>query len=286
MNTDPAYVQSLIDAGQTYTDRRAAVAEDLPAHRLRVQGRRLPAALARGLGRDIDLRAVPEPADHGRPPAAPPRAPHRARSKALSKYPDQLRTIASTVQRDVFYELPHYDRRRGARQRRLPRRLRPRRLLRRAGRGRRGHADRRHRRDHHAHRRRRVLHAPLRPARARAGDRRPLRVPRLVPLALDPLAQVRQAPALGRLLGRERVQARVERRQRRRRGVVIGAGRPGGPRVAGRALRAGLAGRAGRAGSPWSPPRRRPRAAWRPPARRRSGRRARRRRRRRARTPR
>jgi hypothetical protein len=106
MNVDPAYVQTLVDAGQTYTpDERAwleryrdiayesAVDEylqhwrqDWGGNSVYVQYPDPPIVVIRFLRR-LEL--------------------HTERVKALSKYPGQIRTIASTVQRDVFYELPY-----------------------------------------------------------------------------------------------------------------------------------------------------------------------------------
>ncbi len=66
---------------------RAGLARPLPRHHLRVQGRRLPAALARGLGRQLGLRAVPGPADRGDPLAPPPGAAHRRGSRRSRSTP-------------------------------------------------------------------------------------------------------------------------------------------------------------------------------------------------------
>ena len=106
MNTDPAYVQTLLDAGQTYTpgeQRWLQNYQDI-AYESKVD------AYLQHWREDWGGNSVY--AQYPDPPILVirllRRLPlHTKRLKALSQHPDQLRTITSTVQRDVFYELPY-----------------------------------------------------------------------------------------------------------------------------------------------------------------------------------
>jgi hypothetical protein len=106
MNIDPAYVQALLDAGAQFTADEQRWIESY---------------------RNISYESkIHDYLNHWREDwggtsvyAQYPKAPivvirllrhqtlHTRRLKALSKHPDQIRTIASTVQRDSFYELPY-----------------------------------------------------------------------------------------------------------------------------------------------------------------------------------
>jgi hypothetical protein len=105
MNTDPAYVQSLLDDDRTYTEheRRWIKTYDRIDYQPRVDD-------YLEHWRD-DWGGTATYAQYPNPPIMVVYllrrdALHTARLKALSKYPDLLRTVHSTVQRDYFYELP------------------------------------------------------------------------------------------------------------------------------------------------------------------------------------
>jgi hypothetical protein len=105
MNTDPAYVQSLLDDDRTYTEHERRWLKTV--ERVDYQSK-VDDYLQHW--RD-DWGGTTTYAQYPNPPIMVVYllrrdALHTARLKALSKYPDLLRTVHSTVQRDYFYELP------------------------------------------------------------------------------------------------------------------------------------------------------------------------------------
>jgi hypothetical protein len=105
MNTDPAYVQSLLDDDRTFTERERRWVKSYE----RIDYQSKVDDYLQHWREDWGGTSV-----YGQYPNPPilvirllrRQALHTARLKALSKYPDLLRTITSTVQRDYFYELP------------------------------------------------------------------------------------------------------------------------------------------------------------------------------------
>ena len=107
MNTDPAYVQSLLDAGRKFTPDEERWLEDYRRFEFDERGQRIPPGRARaqGLGRDDHRRALPGAALPDRPAAAP-QAFHQRQIRRIAKVPVRFET--STIQRDWFYTLPLY----------------------------------------------------------------------------------------------------------------------------------------------------------------------------------
>jgi hypothetical protein len=107
MNTDPAYVQSLLAQGRTFTDDEQRWLDGDRA--LEDQGKLSDYLFhwARDWGGNTIVGSYPDK-PYLLVRFLRRRAFHERRIKRLAKYPDQLRTIRSTVQRDWFYTLPQY----------------------------------------------------------------------------------------------------------------------------------------------------------------------------------
>ncbi len=106
MNIDPAFVQTLVDAGLTYTPEEQAWLERYREITYESKVDDYVEHWRQDWGGNAVYAQYPDP------PIVVIRflrrlAYHTERVKALSKYPDQIRTVASKIQRDLFYELPY-----------------------------------------------------------------------------------------------------------------------------------------------------------------------------------
>jgi hypothetical protein len=106
MNTDPAFVQPLVDAGETFTAEEKAWIEQVQEIGYQSKVEDYVEHWREDWGGETVLAHYPDP----------PilviyllrrQALHTERLKALTDHPDQLRTVTGKIQRDYFYELPY-----------------------------------------------------------------------------------------------------------------------------------------------------------------------------------